>query len=284
MILRRTTLLLSLLLHLIIIYWIIRVEVPILIYPEKEKVIAVVPVSFPPLPEISFLPGKKKTREKISGKVTGLIPGSRSGSDSIPTTFAENTSKGISSDFQVEESKLTTPPPEVKEIPNLSIYSENIRDIIRNVNWSRIGTGSKEKLSGVGEGAANPDGGSQVYFNLENYDLSPWAKRVLLRIHKNWMIPMATKIRVKQPVEVAIIIEKNGNISSIKIKQSSNSDTFDQAAVNSIRLSSPLPVLPRDFPGVNLEVRFLFASSELAADTLNRGKGSSTKGWLGTGE
>jgi TonB family protein len=284
MILRRTTLLLSLLLHLIIIYWIIRVEVPILIYPEKEKVIRVVPVSFTPLPEISFLPRKKKIREKLSGKVTGLIPGSRSGRDSIPTTLEVNTRKAINRKYQVEEPKLTTPPPEVKEIPNLSIYSENIRDIIRNVNRSKIGTGSKEKISGVGEGAANPVGESQVYFNLENYDLSPWAKRVLLRIHKNWMIPMATKARVKQPVEVAIIIEKNGNISSIKIKQSSNSDTFDQAAVNSIRLSSPLPDLPRDFPGVNLEVRFLFASSELAANPLDKGKRLSTKGWIGSGE
>jgi TonB family protein len=61
-------------------------------------------------------------------------------------------------------------------------------------------------------------------------------------------------------VEITIVIEKNGKISSIKVKQSSNSDTFDQAAVNALRLSSPLPNLPQDFPNKNLEARFMFTS------------------------
>jgi TonB family protein len=83
---------------------------------------------------------------------------------------------------------------------------------------------------------------------------------VLLSIQKNWLIPTATAEIVDQPVEITIVIEKNGKISSIKVKQSSNSETFDQSALNALRLSSPLPNLPRDFPNKNLEARFMFTS------------------------
>jgi TonB family protein len=72
---------------------------------------------------------------------------------------------------------------------------------------------------------------------------------------------MVTKENLHQPVEIIIEIEKNGKISSLKVKQSSNSDTFDQAAVNALRLSSPLPNLPQDFPNKNLEARFMFTAN-----------------------
>jgi TonB family protein len=259
--LKRTTFLLSVLLHLIVIYWIIRVEVPMLIYPGEEKVISVVPISALPPDVMSPISQKVTAGKKLPGKETGLVSRSHPGIDSAVATTADAV---VDSEIPVETPKLIAPPPDVKEIPELSIYSENIRDIIRNFNRRSARTGSRGTAPGVGESgtgdSTGPVGDSRAFFNIENYDLSPWAKRVLLSIQKNWLIPIATEESVDQPVEITIVIEKNGKISSIKVKQSSNSDTFDQAAVNALRLSSPLPNLPQDFPNKNLEARFMFTS------------------------
>ena len=117
----------------------------------------------------------------------------------------------------METPKLIAPPSDVKEIPELSIYSENIRDIVRNFNRKRAGTGSPGTEAGVGESGtgdgSSPVGQGQAFFNIENYDLTPWAKRALLSIEKNWLIPIATEESVDQPVEITIVIEKNGKIS-----------------------------------------------------------------------
>ena len=254
--LRRTTFLLSVLLHLIVIYWIMRVEIPLLIYPEEEKVITVVPISALPPDLMSPISQKVTTGKKLPGKETGLSSRSPSGTGSTSTV--------IESETPLEAPKLVAPPPDVKEIPELSIYSENIRDIVRNFNREKASTGRVGTAAGVGESSTGEGSGTvgqgQAFFNIENYDLKPWAKRVLLSIQKNWVIPMATETTVDQPVEIIIVIEKNGKISSLKVKQSSNSDTFDQAALNALRLSSPLPNLPQDFPNKNLEARFTFTS------------------------
>lgn len=254
--LRRTIFLSSVLLHLIVIYWIIRVEIPMLIYPGKEKVIAVVPISTIPPDVMSPISQKGTVGKKLPGKETGLAARSPTGTTDAATV--------VDKEIPVEAPKLVAPPLDVKKIPELSIYSENIREIVRNFNRKRASTGSEGTAARVGESGTSdgkgPVGQSQAFFNIENYDLTPWAKRVLLSIQKNWLIPIATKESVDQPVEITIVIEKNGKISSIKVKQSSNSNTFDQAAVNALRLSSPLPNLPRDFPNKNLEARFMFTS------------------------
>jgi TonB family protein len=258
--LRRTTFLLSVLLHLMVIYWIMRVEIPLLIYPEEEKVITVIPISALP-PEL-ISPGSQKITagKKLSGKETGLATGSRSGTHSASTTTSGTTGE----ETPLEAPKLITPPLDVKEIPELSIYSENVQDIVRNFNRKRARTAEEGAAAGVGENGTSVGSGtageSRAFFNIENYDLTPWSKRVLLSIQKNWVIPIATEKSVDQPVEIIIVIEKNGKISYIKVKQSSNSNTFDQSAVNALRLSSPLPNLPQDFPNKNLEARFMFTS------------------------
>jgi len=254
--LRRTTFLLSVLLHLIVIYWIMRVEIPLLIFPEEEKVITVAPISALPPELMPPISQKVTAGKRLPGKAAGLAARTPSGT--------AGTAADRQSETPLETPKLVAPPPDVKGIPELSIYSENIRDIVRNFNRKTASTGREETAAGVGEGGTGDGSGtvgqSQAFFNIQEYDLKPWAKRVLLSIQKNWVIPTATEKNIDQPVEIIIVIEKNGKISSIKVKQSSNSNTFDQAAVNALRLSSPLPNLPRDFPNKNLEARFMFTS------------------------
>jgi hypothetical protein len=84
--LRRTIFLLSVLLHLMVVYWIIRVEMPMLIYPGKEKVIAVVPISALPPDMMSSISQKGTVGKKLPGKETGLAtrpPSGTGGADTI---------------------------------------------------------------------------------------------------------------------------------------------------------------------------------------------------------
>ncbi|UCH96839.1 MAG: TonB C-terminal domain-containing protein [Candidatus Aminicenantes bacterium] len=264
---RRTIFLLSVLLHLIVIYWIARVKIPLLIYPGKEKVIAIVPIASPPLPGTSPISPKSTANKKLSGKQTGFQPRSRPGTGgggSTPTGTPTGPGQGI---IETPPPKLIAPPLDVKSIPELSIYSENIRDILKDFERRRVRRGKGGTAVGVGdsdarggEGKGLPAGESQAFFNIENYDLTPWAKQVLRRIQSNWIIPLVAKKQVEQPVEITVVIEKDGKISFIEVKQSSNSDAFDRAAMNALTLSAPLPGLPGDFPDKNLEARFMFTS------------------------
>jgi TonB family protein len=59
-------------------------------------------------------------------------------------------------------------------------------------------------------------------------------------------------------VKVILMIRKSGDISSLEVVEGSILDVLDQAAVNAIRASLPLPALPADFPGDFLEAYFEF--------------------------
>jgi len=99
----------------------------------------------------------------------------------------------------------------------------------------------------------------RVYvINLKNYDLSPWANIAMNHILKNWRLPPELVLGARGEVGIMVVIEKNGTISSTEVVVSSKSEILDQAALLALASSSPLPVLPDDFPAKNLEVYFVF--------------------------
>lgn len=275
---RRTIFLLSVLLHLIALYWIAGVRMPAFFYPKKERVINIVPISVPPLAAVSS-PQKGLAGGQSTGTGKKITPGSETPAKIIGspagTTYPQNR---VQDEGIPGKPKLTAPPLDVKKIPELSIYSEDMQDLLRNFERGRTSRSTGETVPGAGigdiggggGGAGTGEGGltagkSRAFFNTGDYDLSPWAKQVLLRIQNNWLIPPTAKNEIQRPVEIIAVIEKNGGISLINVKISSNSDAFDRAARNALLLSAPLPGLPRDFPEKNLEARFMFASSETAA-------------------
>jgi len=105
-------------------------------------------------------------------------------------------------------------------------------------------------------GTARPQG--RVSFQSKDYDITPWANKVVDRIQKNWLISPPQEISEKGEVGISVIIEKNGELSSINMVNSSMVPLFDQAALRALDLSSPFPELPDDFPDKNLEAYFVF--------------------------
>jgi len=94
---------------------------------------------------------------------------------------------------------------------------------------------------------------------VKNYDLSPWARTVIELIQKNWTIPSTQMAPSEDTVEIAVVILKNGQISSAAIVSPSDNKTFDQVALEAVEESAPLPPLPRDFPAASVEISFVFS-------------------------
>lgn len=259
---------LSAALNLAIFHWLLHTKIPLVEF-KKEKIIEVIPVS---AEKLVF------TGEPAPPPITGPTP-TPSGAAAHPLSSQAPAPGKASTGNQYTVSpgkrtpspvsKLKAPPPDspLPSQPDLSIYSENMQRILRNFDQRRTGTGETgaENVSGTGssvemgsENVPGEGGGGQGFFNVKHYNLRPWAKQALSRIQENWSIPSITKQNTGDHVEITVLIEKDGTISSMQIKKSSTVGTLDQAAIHALRLSSPLPQLPKDFPLKNLTASFKF--------------------------
>ena len=120
-----------------------------------------------------------------------------------------------------------------------------------------IGTGSQGGGSDSGD-LPSGDPGSGVFFDTQGFDLGPWANRVVAIVRSNWIIPVAAELGVKGIVGVAFQVQRSGEIVNIHVISPSETPSFDQAAVNALKSSSPLPPLPADFPRAILPGVFRF--------------------------
>jgi TonB family protein len=136
------------------------------------------------------------------------------------------------------------------------------RDLRQYIHGSPGGSG---RGSSVGAYYGGRGGAASGYSRaaapplVKNFDLSPWARTVIDLIQKNWSIPPAQMVRTEDTVEIAVVILKNGQIFSAAIVRHSDNRTFDQAALEAVEESAPLPPLPGDFPAASVEISFVFA-------------------------
>ncbi len=90
-------------------------------------------------------------------------------------------------------------------------------------------------------------------------DLSPWARKAVEAIQKNWHLPLFIASSAGLAVEVVIVVLKTGEITRIEIVTASEEHDFDLAAREAVEMSSPLPPLPSEFPAASLELTLIFA-------------------------
>ncbi|HUU51647.1 MAG TPA: TonB family protein [Candidatus Heimdallarchaeota archaeon] len=120
----------------------------------------------------------------------------------------------------------------------------------------------------LGKSPSTETYGARIYspgkasFNINQIDLSPWARDVVEKIQKNWAIPTSQDDGRKNVVEITVSIRKNGDLLNVGIRNSSAHPMLDQAALNAVKMSAPFPELPDNFPNDNLETHFLFRYNE----------------------
>ncbi len=108
-----------------------------------------------------------------------------------------------------------------------------------------------------GSTAGKVVGGSAI-FESGDYDISPWAEKVIAKVKGNWIVPLAAKLGFKGVSVIYLVIERDGRVSFLAVERPSGIKVFDQAALNAIKSSSPFPPLPPDFPLPNLKAHFFF--------------------------
>jgi TonB family protein len=137
----------------------------------------------------------------------------------------------------------------------------SLQNLDRYIAPGSTGAGTGKSAAGdrnSGGDELQGDAGSGVFFDTRGFDLGPWANRVVAIVKSNWIVPPAADLGVKGVVSVAFDVERNGTVENVHVISTSRIPSFDQAAVNALTVSSPLPPLPADFPRQSLGGIFRF--------------------------
>jgi TonB family protein len=121
---------------------------------------------------------------------------------------------------------------------------------------------------GPGEGTAqfenlNPNfsiEGPEILSDTRGVDFGRYLYLIVEIVRRNWYaeMPMSAQMGEKGRVDIVFTILKDGSVPEIRLVGSSGKDPLDRAAVAGIRLSSPLPPLPKEFTGDHLLLHFIF--------------------------
>lgn len=96
-------------------------------------------------------------------------------------------------------------------------------------------------------------------FDTAAWDLGPYARQVQEKVESNWRIPGAQEVlRQKGWVAIRFTIQKNGAITDLALERPSGIPSYDQAALNALISSNPLPPLPSEVTAPSLGALFRF--------------------------
>jgi len=117
---------------------------------------------------------------------------------------------------------------------------------------------SKEGSSFSSYGVGGAGQRAKASFKVEDYDLSPWAEKVVNKILATWIIPYPKEMQITGVVGISAVINKDGEIASARVVNSSLIVLLDEAALKALKDGSPFPSLPGDFPDKSIEAYFEF--------------------------
>lgn len=212
--------------------------------PEMESAVA---AEIPFLPEREGTPGQEAI-EKPPALEGRIIPDSE-------------LSSGFGLKFPVETGlNLSETTKEKSEVGGIYEYKER-----RGVDFSKYLRSdlskvlpSRSKASSGQPGSGRAGRQARASFKVRDYDITPWAERVVNRIQSNWTIPLQQTALTSDVVGISVTVERNGELSSVEILNSTRDQSLDQAALEAVKKSAPFPGLPDDFPYKNLEALFVF--------------------------
>lgn len=117
---------------------------------------------------------------------------------------------------------------------------------------------------GIGPVSPNTDvqGAVDILSDTLGVDFGPYLARVLEDVRRNWynLIPEEARSPFFKKGKLAIefVIDKNGNVEGMRLRESSGDAPLDRAAWGGITASNPFPPLPKEFNGPYLALRFRF--------------------------
>ncbi|MGF1591090.1 MAG: TonB family protein [Pleurocapsa sp.] len=184
-----------------------------------------------------------------------------SGSDANPITTPEPEPEAAE-----PESSVATrlPPPKPTEaVPEPEIPPATTSPEDNNSASSLLGGDYQKTLANGGadaffspEALAYKDVLNPGQLNaLKDINLGPYFDEVKRRVKRNWN----PSYRVEEYTTfLTFDIEKNGQITGLRVTQSSGSEKVDQESLAAVQNSAPFDPLPAEFPLEALEVKFSF--------------------------
>jgi protein TonB len=97
-------------------------------------------------------------------------------------------------------------------------------------------------------------GGARVSFADQNFTYGYYIDQMLAMIHTQWDRPA-----LGAEVEAAVFfrIRRDGNVTDLRIVESSGFNVFDLAGLRAVRQAAPLPRLPVSYPQSSLAVKLI---------------------------
>jgi TonB family protein len=155
-------------------------------------------------------------------------------------------------------------PEKSKSIGDVSENPKSLNASLQNLDKyiaegsTRGGAGGTGEGEGEGGDIMGKPGGSGVLFDTEGHDLGPWGNKVVEIVRSNWIIPVAAELGTRGISGISFQVDRAGNISNLNIVSASGVVSFDQAALNALKSSHPLPPLPPEYPRPILNAVFRF--------------------------
>jgi TonB family protein len=91
-------------------------------------------------------------------------------------------------------------------------------------------------------------------------DFRPYMRQILYAIKKNWLAvyPEAARLGMRGQTVIGFRIAKQGLVAKVIFSSESGNKALDEAAVAAISASNPLPPLPKDFKGNQIDLQLTF--------------------------
>jgi TonB family protein len=101
-------------------------------------------------------------------------------------------------------------------------------------------------------------GDSDLSFEDQDFHYVWYGKIIKRRVSDSWFPPYVARMGLTGCSVVTFKILRNGDVTDIKLSESSGNKTLDQAALNAVISVERFPVLPVDYRRTSLRVKFSF--------------------------
>jgi outer membrane biosynthesis protein TonB len=187
-----------------------------------------------------------------------------------PPAPQENSQQGFTPPSQNDQTaRLQTPPQTNRPMPNFnttqtagSAIEQAERAAAASRGQSGSGSGGDYGLTRGPRGAGAALPGAETLTDTMGVDFGPYLTRVVQIVRENWynLMPPSVypPIRKQGKLALEFVIMKDGSVQGLLRDTTSGDVALDRAAMASVTASTPLPPLPKEFPGKLLGVRFYY--------------------------
>ncbi len=211
------------------------------------------------------LPQRHTVRPPQPAKPSAPVTGSRPSSSGIPRLKADQAPPQpqlppapeplVPSTQNKPAQEAGVPKPAPPTVPNLS--PEQLlpdADTLGKIAAGKLGQRNRMKQRD------DVEIGDTVWLNLQNDMLVSFFRRFHDRIERVWNYPAEARKKEEQgTLELLIIVNKEGELLDVDLKQSSGSDLLDYEAIQAIYRAAPFGPLSRYYPHEELKIRAYFS-------------------------